>query len=283
MAQQSRGGDALTPVTMIEQTHRREGLAGYAAFLFLVVPVVGAAVTVAVFHAIQGLDLAATDFILEKGAPKFMRRVMMLLVLVMLPGFLRRAGWHGWGDIGWSRASGHRVDPLAVRDTGAGLAAGVATLAVVVAGSVLVGNRYWNPGSAAPLLVGVAGFLAGAMLIAVVEETAVRGVLFRVLGRRWGEWRAAVATSLVFSWLHFFKASPDAVAAARGPVGEMLALVGTSWTGPLHTSAILPRFGNLTLMGIALCLVVMRRANRLVRRGIARRVGDLETHQQRVL
>lgn len=246
-------------MTMTERAHHRGGLTGYAVFLFVIVPVASAVVAVVILHAVQGLDFAAADYIRDKGAPKVMRRVMMLMVLIMLPAFLRRAGWEGWRDIGWSRDPARHVDPHGVRDVGVGLAAGFATMAAVVVGSVWVGNRTWSPGDAGPLLVGVVGFLAAAALIAVVEETAVRGVLFRVLGRRWGAVRAMVVTSLLFSWLHFFRASPEAVDRAGGPVQEFLALVGTSWSGPLHTSAFLPRFANLTLMGMALCLVVMRR------------------------
>lgn len=219
---------------------------------------VASAFLAALIHgALAGSESGVAGFILEKGPHKLMRRIMMLLVLPFLPVLLRSAGWQGWADTGQSADPGRRIDPAWRHDLGIGLVIGTVSLGVMGMLGLLAGTRAWAPdlsGEAVLILVGTA---ATAMLIGWLEETAVRGILFRCLERLWRLVPAVVVSSLLFSSLHFLKASPAAF--DDGSLLEQtLAAMGSALSNPLRTRAFLPRFLNLTLMGVVLCLFVYR-------------------------
>jgi len=182
----------------------------------------------------------------------------MLLVLLFVPYLLRLAGWRGHMDCGFSREQRTFPFRAARLDVGLGLVLGLGSLGLMIFIEYAYGTRALISASRMPAEVpAVIGYAFSALLIAVLEETIVRGVLFRLLQRLWTLWPAVLVSSMLFAYLHFLKASPDAF--GDGPILEKgFAVMGSALSAPAHTEAFALRFLNLTLMSILLCLVVAR-------------------------
>jgi membrane protease YdiL (CAAX protease family) len=226
--------------------------------LLAIIVAVSAWASVVVHGMVDGAEQDLAGFISDKGAHKVMRRLMMLLAIPLVVWVFRTARWGGLRDIGWSRDPDRRTDPAWSRDIAIGWAIGVPTLAATALAAVWGGTRVWAPDT--PwwgLAVGLVFSMLSATLIAVLEETLMRGVLFRVLARLWSAVPAALASSLLFSGLHFFKASPDAYGDG-GILAQTAAVVWSALSAPMRVDAFEWRFVNLALMGMVLCLFVAR-------------------------
>lgn len=186
------------------------------------------------------------------------RRCLIAVAAIFLFGFLRRAGWGGVRDCGWRADDPERATmswwSLALR----GALLGLITLGGISLMLTAVGWRYVNPvADGVSPWSRVGSYLLSGMAVAVLEETVCRGILFRVLARLWRPWIAAWLGSLMFAWAHFLEPSPEAFAADAWPsrVGRVfmatLTAIGT-------TEDPLPRFVNLTLLGLVLCAFVRR-------------------------
>lgn len=233
-------------------------LAGRLAAVLIGVVVFSAFLAVVLARGLADGDGLAAELVRDRGPHKLMRRLMMVLAIPFIPGLLRAAGWRGWRDTGQSADPQRRVDPAWLVDLALGAGIGAASLGVLGGLAVAFGARAWAPGSSAGAGVAIlAGTAVSAMVIGWFEETAVRGILFRTLARAWSLVPAMLVSSLLFSALHFLKASRGAF--GEGPVwvqtGEVL---WSALTNPARTSAFVPRFLNLTLMGVVLCLFVHR-------------------------
>ena len=188
----------------------------------------------------------------EKGPGKFMRRVVMVLVIIGLPWVLRRYAWKGWRDNGWELSgagSGWRAQLIR------GFILGVVTLGVLVVGGWLVDERVVRPEIAWGLLpLVMAGMVAQGVVVGVLEETLARGILFRSLARMWPVVAAAVFSSALFAVGHFLKPQDVAFEAGGGigpPLWSMVEFMGS-------VNRIEWRLPNLILMSLALCVVVIR-------------------------
>ncbi len=242
-------------------TGREPSALRVAAVLFLILAgalVVSAWLSVLVHQGLAGAEGGVAGFIVEKGPHKVMRRVMTFVVLPFIPLLLREMGWRGRRDCGWSRAPGRVFDSEWKRDLGAGFLIGVLSLGIMIVAARLAGTREPVPMTdwlgELPM---VALFAISAVVIAMVEETAVRGVLYRLLERLYRIWPAALASSLLFAYLHFMKADPSVY--GDGPVlQETWGALVSAATGPFWREGIAFRFINLSLMGVALCLMVAR-------------------------
>lgn len=233
-------------------------IVGLFTGVFTAVTLLSAVLSVLVYDGLVGSDHGLATWVLEKGPHKVMRRFMMLGVLIFIPSFLRLIRWGGREDIGWAR-----IEPLdggmsRRSQCGLGLLMGFVTLGSVVALMYRAGHRVvdvsaWTPG----VLVEMFLYVLVALLIALIEETAVRGVLYRALARLWGFWPTALATSLLFAWVHFLKADPSAFEGV-GIWDRTVAVILSMFDGPARTVAFWPRFLSLTAMGLALCVVVQR-------------------------
>ncbi|MBI5397802.1 MAG: CPBP family intramembrane metalloprotease [Verrucomicrobia bacterium] len=112
---------------------------------------------------------------------------------------LRALGMASWEGIGL-RA---RWSPGAARAT-AGWGVGFAGTMLLGVWAVWAGNRTWEQGPLASLWPA----LATGVIVAVIEETLFRGVIFGALRREWGAARALWASSVFFGALHFVAAQP---------------------------------------------------------------------------
>jgi membrane protease YdiL (CAAX protease family) len=182
---------------------------------------------------------------------RFVNRALMLAAVAGLPWFVRGMGMRSWADVG--------LDPRHPRwrRFAAGFALGLLSLAAVCAIAVLGGARTLDTSRTPGEMAGrVAGVLATALVVGVLEELLFRGAIFGGL-RRAVPWPTALlASSAVYAIVHFL-ARPDT------PPG------GVAWdTGfrvlpsmlrgmtDLHT--LLPAFLSLTLAGVVLGLAYQR-------------------------
>ena len=88
-----------------------------------------------------------------------------------------------------------------------GLAAGVVTMLVIVGVMVALGLRDWHKAALldAPQLTKlVAQALASGLTVALIEETALRGLIFTGIQRESGTRTAIVLTAIIYSATHFF-------------------------------------------------------------------------------
>lgn len=188
---------------------------------------------------------------------KVMRRLMVLAVLPVLPMAIRAAGCIGWRDAAWSRVPARFLDPAWKRDLAAGLGLGILSLGCAVFMSYASGGRHaelFRPAAAFALLLPVT---VSALVIGLIEETAVRGFLLNMLRRQWTFWLAALATSVLFAWGHYVEPHPSAFE-GEGFWRQVGGVLGSSLSRPSRVPAFLPRFVNLALMGVVLSLSVRR-------------------------
>jgi membrane protease YdiL (CAAX protease family) len=162
-------------------------------------------------------------------------------------------GWR-WLDLGGAREWGLR-SPRWRRDLAAGLAIGVAGLAIGLAlawlGGGVVPDLRYDP--AKTVRKATLGVLA-ALLVGVSEETLFRGILLRRFVRDLGSSRGLVVTTLVYALLH----------ALRG--GGRITTTGTmaGWArtaslfAPLGDPVVWPGLVGLFLLGLMLAWLRVR-------------------------
>ncbi len=141
-------------------------------------------------------------------------QLVLLACLVLLARHLRVAERASWG-YGLPRKD-------FLRELAKALGLGVATMLPIVIVMALVGLRTWKGGVApdAELLLKLTfkGFATG-IVVALIEETFLRGAMFTAISRESGARLAIVLTALVYAATHFFvsyRIPPDAVNAMSG-------------------------------------------------------------------
>ena len=226
--------------------------------VFVGVTLLSALLSVLIYDVLIDSNSGIATLLLEKGPHKVMRRCMMVGAVLFIPSFLRLIRWGGWRDSGWVHPDGVDGWKIRCQQCGLGLLVGFFTLGVVVAQMYVTGHRVIDVSAWIPSVwVDLFFYIGVACTVALLEETAVRGILYRALARLWGAWPTALATSLLFAWLHFLKADPS-VFDGTGVWDRVVAVVESMFEGPSRTIAFWPRFLSLTMMGLVLCAVVQR-------------------------
>ncbi len=230
-----------------------------AAALFVTLGAwLAAALTVSVLAAARALGGPVHDYLEAAGVAKVMRRCLLAVAIPFLIVFLRRAGWGGWPDCGFSSD-----DPDgAWRSRRAGLARGfllgILTMGAIGAVVTLAGiHRLYSELTPAAQAARIAGFLASALAVGLFEETLMRGILFRVLARLWRAWPAAILSSVIFSAAHFVEPAAGSLCGGSflGNIQSVfLSTLSEFWKQP----GLGLRFLNLALLGIVLCAFVIR-------------------------
>ncbi|MBI2438545.1 MAG: CPBP family intramembrane metalloprotease [Lentisphaerae bacterium] len=197
-------------------------------------------------------------YLMEAGGGKVMRRCLLVFSLVFLLLFLRRAGWRGWKDCGftttdpdWSWRAWH----VGLRH---GLILGILSMSAVGTLTILAGIHHPHVTlSAAELLKKVVLLLIAGLAVGFFEETVMRGIFFRVFARVWRAWPAAVLSSVVFAAAHFGEPSSTAFSG-----NSFLSITHSVFVSTFTSLWQIPRltvqFINLTLLGIVLCAFVIR-------------------------
>ena len=184
---------------------------------------------------------------------RYFNRCLLGLALLGLGVLCRFLGIKSISEVGWTHP--RKQWPW----LGKGLLLGLASLTAAAALPLLFGAREMVP---TPEITEWSRHLANAMIaglvVAVIEETLFRGVLFGLLRRDLPWCWAAVLSSLFFAAMHFLDQKPE--------------LENITWTSGFSAlPAMLHDFGNdpywpakfvnLTLAGIILCAIWQRTGN----------------------
>ena len=197
-------------------------------------------------HLLPGSRLAANPF------HRYVDRSLLIVALLGIRALLGQLGAVGWRAVGWvpGRGQGRRFV--------AGVGLGLISLAVVAVAVVAAHAREWHPPAPGELALKLLGAALTAIVVAAVEETLFRGAVFGAL-RRGGDWRvAAVVSSVVYAFVHFFQKSEWI-----GPVtwSAGLELLPRMMRGFVDGPVLVPGFFSLTLAGLLLALAFQRTGN----------------------
>lgn len=227
----------------------------FVAYLFFVFAL-GAMSAAALVPVIQSFGGLPAQILADKGPERFARRLLIIWAVILLPFMLRRCGWRGWSDTGFITPPGMPSRP--VQWLLWGTLSGLVSLGALSLINIWADNRHWSHHlHFAASVWRITGFALSGIVVAFIEETFCRGVLFRVFSRCWGMLAAAVVTSLFFSIVHFV--GPDDQAFATGSWFTMsVNTFKTFFTAIPQASHFTLRFINLTLLGLALCMFVVR-------------------------
>jgi membrane protease YdiL (CAAX protease family) len=196
---------------------------------------------------------------------KVVSRLWQLLLLAGLVLAVRRLGLRTREDWGYGLAR-----PRFLRQAGAGLALGVATMLPMTLAMLALGILELRPDfSPAMLAAGIAAGALTGLAVALVEETFFRGLMFRAVERESGFAAALWSTALLYAAIHF-------LARVRMPGDEIgwdsgLALLGAAFSRYAAPAAILDSFVTLLLVGLLLGLV--RRRTGAIAAGIGLHMG----------
>lgn len=215
-----------------------------ALALFLLAVFAGGALLAPwLYDAVQavapGTKLARAPF------ARVVNRSLLLVALLGVPFYVRASGIRRWADVG--------LDPrrIAWRRVAAGFALGFFSLAAVCGVALAAGARTLTPRTPGQLAGHVAGALATALLVGVIEELLFRGAIFGGL-RRAMPWMAAlVLSSAIYAIVHFMgrprnPAEIDWLSGVR--------VLPTMLAAMLQPGGLVPAFLNLTLAGMVLGL-----------------------------
>jgi membrane protease YdiL (CAAX protease family) len=183
---------------------------------------------------------------------KIVSRLWQLLLLLGLVVAVRRLGLHTRADWGYGLPR-----PQFLRQAGAGFAIGLATMLPMSIAIVALGIRAFLPDlTAVIVLEGIATGLVAGLLVAIIEETFFRGLMFRAVSRESGIAFAVAATAILYSAVHF-------LARVRVPTADVgwdsgFALLGVAFTRFADPLSIADSFITLALVGVLLALVRAR-------------------------
>ena len=178
-------------------------------------------------------------------------RVGMLALLVGFVSVARRLGLADRASLGYGVPR-----RIFLRELSVALALGAALMLLVVALMLGMGLRAWEAGidlRAAASAALAARTLVSALVVAVIEETFLRGAMFSGIARESGTARAIVLTSLVYAATHF-------IARYRIPAelvvpGSGVAMVAGSLRAFADPLAIADAFAALFAVGVLLAAV----------------------------
>jgi uncharacterized protein len=183
---------------------------------------------------------------------RVMHRLAMVFALVGLIVLTRRLGLSN------RAALGYRL-PIAefLRQLGIGWAAGIGLMLPLVALLLALDVRQIKPGLDGDVLSMVVQGLLSGLVVAFIEETFFRGVLFTAVARTSSIRAAIVAPSLLYAALHFLggklRVPPQHVSWEHG--FQVLSRLFERYAQPL---ALVDSFLALFALGILLALVRLR-------------------------
>ena len=180
---------------------------------------------------------------------KVIGRLWQLLMLAGIAVAVWRLGLRGRADWGYGLPRANFL-----RQAGAGFAFGIATMLPMALVIVALGIRNPSPDFDAVMLV--SGIAAGALtglIVAFVEETFFRGLMFRAVLRDSGPAIAIWSTAILYAAIHFF-------ARVKIPHAEVawdsgIALLGSSLARFADPATIADAFITLAMVGLLLGLV----------------------------
>lgn len=199
--------------------------------------------------AVAAEGAAWADYIAERP-DRVMRRCLMGWGIMSLFVLAKAAGWKGIRDSGWAA----EADPDTrltwfARGAGIGLLSmGAIRLAAVAAGCHSI--------SALPGAMGIAyqvvSILVAGVVVGLVEETVCRGVMFRVIARKWGLALGMIITGVIFALAHFPSPAPESFAGGAF-AGRAMRVAAATFASVPAAPDFAVRFVNLAALSVALC------------------------------
>lgn len=176
-------------------------------------------------------------------------RLWQLLMLAGIAVAVWRLGLRGRADWGYNLPRARFL-----RQAGTGLAFGVVTMLPMALAIVALGIRKPLPDFGPAMLVSgiVAGALTG-LVVAFVEETFFRGLMFRAVLRDSGPATAILASALLYAAIHFFARAK--IPHADVDWGSGITLLSSSLSRFADPAGIADAFITLALVGLLLGLV----------------------------
>jgi membrane protease YdiL (CAAX protease family) len=194
------------------------------------------------------------DVLRPAAAPPFSRvydRVAIAVLLVALIVLRRRLGLgriaESWREESW---------PARGRRAAAGLAASLVPALLVLSLAIDSSQLLWAGRTALQAAEKMAVAIPSALVIGVVEESFFRVVVFRGLAATWRWPVAAVASSALYSVVHFLTPHKGFEISGASPL-EGLRYLGAV-VGRLADPNTLPAVLGLFLIGLVLCLALQR-------------------------
>lgn len=147
-----------------------------------------------------------------------------------------------------------------MRDIGLGLLLGTGSMAIVPLLGVILGafapGQEWGGGA-----LNIAGIMGVGLLVAFLEETLFRGVVFDLFESVLGPVSGVILASLIFALVHFLQPiTPPGIVHGHWYSGFALLWKAIVGFDPGRT-LIFPYVFTLFLIGASLCLVYLRKRN----------------------
>jgi membrane protease YdiL (CAAX protease family) len=178
-------------------------------------------------------------------------RVGMLALLIGFVSVARRLGLADRTSLGYGVARG-----VFIRELLLGLALGVLLMLLVVAMMLALGLRIWQPGvdlQTPALATAALQALTGALAVALIEETFLRGAMFSGIARESGAGAAIILTAVLYAATHFiarYRIPAELVVPTSG-----LALVAGSLQAFAEPLSIGDAFLALFAVGVVLAAI----------------------------
>lgn len=212
-----------------------------------------------VFHIVQSMPWLP-DTLLDQPFHRYLHRTSLVLALIGIFPVCQRLGFTHPSEVGL-------VNPRRAMDKMLfGLGLGTVSAAALIGLAILMGVREV---SATPELPGalkrISAIVGTAAVVAVLEETLFRGVVFAGLKKGWHWTLAMLMSSALFACLHYL-GRPEPTQQVNWFTGlEMLPQLFR----PLFNPAVLiPGCLNLTMVGCVLCLAAHRTGNLMLPIGL---------------
>lgn len=177
---------------------------------------------------------------------RFVHRSLLGVALVGMWPLIRVLGFRSWREVGWVKPSGQGRNLLVGLGLGLGSLVGVAALGLVCSVRRLEPSLAWEK---------LAGAAASAGVVAVLEETLFRGVVFGALRRAHNWVVAAGFSSVVYALVHCF-AKPPAPQEVTWLSG--FTTLAHMLQGFVQVETLLPEVVVLTLAGLVLAVAFER-------------------------
>jgi len=230
-----------------------------AIVVFFLLVLLSAATTAGLLNLAQDIGGPIGTFLTDKGPARIMRRALLIGVIIILVFSLKKFGWRGWKDCGWTQDKDEICHCRRQAQFGWGAALGFISLGSIALLTIFTGLHQLKPLTEHyPAIVGnIILFCLSGVSVALIEETICRGILFRVFTRSWRAWPAAIIISVLFAAVHFISPS-DAAFQGSSFISTILNVSFATLKSVVPPSDALIRFLNLALLGIVLCAFVMR-------------------------
>ncbi len=193
------------------------------------------------------------EWLVDHPFRRYVHRCLLVLALGGLWPLTRALGCRTWESVGFDGRSGWE------RRVAVGFLAGL--LGFVLLGGMEVGSsdREWKPelGWGLVILGAAKAVLTGAV-VALIEETLFRGVLFGGLRPAIGVVSAMILSSVGYGIVHYF-GKPETPVGVRWFSGfeVLMGMMG----GPESWRGFMPGFGTLFLLGMLLAMSTWRDGN----------------------